>query len=106
MGGSTLAQVATGIGPCGAVGAERSGVNGSGGNQNGAETNTSGVEKQTATGRGGQRVAAKQRACMWYARRHKNDATAGDVHGSEAKENDRLRMQLRKTREGWRTHFE
>ena len=37
---------------------------------------------------------------MWYARRHKNDATAGGAHGSEAKTIDRLRMQLRKTREG------
>ena len=40
MGGSTLAQVAAGTGSCGAEGAERSEVNGSGGNQNGAETNT------------------------------------------------------------------
>ena len=100
MGGSTLAQVAAGTGSCEAGGIERSGVNGSGGNQNGAETNTSGIEKQTATSRGEQRAAGKQRACMWYARRHKNDATAGGAHGSEAKEVDRLRIQLRKTREG------
>ena len=40
MGGSTLAQVAAGTGSFGADGAERSEVNGSGGNQNGAETNT------------------------------------------------------------------
>jgi hypothetical protein len=81
MGHSTLAQVAAGTGSCGAEGAERTGVNGSGGNQNGAETNTSGVEKQTAIGRGGQRAAGKQGACMWYARRHKNDATAGGKVG-------------------------
>ena len=37
---------------------------------------------------------------MWYARRHKQDATAGGGYGSEAKAIDRLRMQLQKTREG------
>jgi hypothetical protein len=42
MGGSKLAQVAAGTGSCGAKGAERSGVNGLGGNQNGPEANTSG----------------------------------------------------------------
>ena len=37
---------------------------------------------------------------MWYARRHKQDITAGGGYGSEAKKMDRLRIQLRKTRNG------
>ena len=100
MGGSTLALVAAGTGPCGAEGAQRSGVNGLEGNQNGAETNTSEGEKQTAIGRGVQRAAEKQRGPMWYERRHKQDATAGGGYGFAAKEMVRLIMQLQKAKDG------